>query len=759
MAAGEAPPAAFCNSCIVVLVGTALVLLAAANSFPYFKDSGELSASLSTSGIAHPTGFPLQHVGASLARLLPVSSVSWRLTLLSVAGALVVMGAGLAVNLGRAAVPAGSPTLWQTFAGAAAWAGFLLCDTVRLHTLNVEVYLFSAGVSALVMLAGWRCVTAAGGGVEGARWWRVIWLLAGLSFGAHVTAVGVAGIVCLVVSVGLLWESSGQGRGQREREKEKGEGQGQGESGARGSFHVVGLLAQGLAFMAAGALVVLYLPLRASTGPVRNWGDPSDMAGFLAHVSGQSIRTAFSGTMLGGSVPAVFERWELYFESMAGQSLLLLPLALGGLVVAWRLSKAGALLWTGCLLFDALFSTMVNPMGQLEKQTGTISLLVLTALAGHAVVFLAGWGRGATVAAGGRSKAPGEPGRKGGRFEATGMGTLIARAAAGVASVALLLGPVVGREAGAGVTSSAAHDIGLLGLRQARPEALWATGSDDLSAIGLFFQEVEHRRPDVAHVIKQMACDLPAGSLLARGEERLELPRRLGGLVRAHCGTLDMAAVDSLWGAAAAVLVAEGWPVVWELGDAALDRHFEAVLDPGFPAFVAEPRQGPKAVPASPSDAFVPVLPEGEQDEFARAYLAQIERLSGAFLLRWKDRFEPGQGFEQGCRLIASAVQRVPTDCPSWNNLGVCRSQARDIEGALLSAARSVELCPDYFTGRINLLRYALLLDKADLAVRQVAELRERYDAERWQAALERLRGQLGALPDPAPARLLDSIR
>ncbi len=719
---------------LALALAVALVLLA--NAFPYFKDSGELSSSLATSGLAHPTGFPLQHVGAAVARLLPIGSVSLRLSLLSVLGAVIAAGAGLGLSLAGRVPQERKHRSVALFAAAGVWAGFALCDTIYLHSVNVEVYLPSVALSAMALLAAWRAVAApmrldAGADAVDRRWWRVLWLCAGLSLGAHITAVGVAGLACLVSSATLVLRARKGGNPRA----------------------VAGLFGQGVLLALCGALVLLYLPVRSSVGPVRLWADASSLAGFVGHVTGRSIRTAFEGSMLSGSLPAIGDRWMLYFESIAGQSMMLLPLAAAGLVAAWRSSRAGAFLLASCLAFDAFFSALVNPMGQAEKQTGCVSLFVLSVLAGQAVVALAGWG--------------------GRRLNGRGLEVLGPTGAA-LLSLLLLVGtwsaPAADGNHGpgaaalrAGRTCGLAYDIGLAALRQSPPEALLATGSDDLSALGLLLREVEHRRPDLAHVVKQMACDLPPGSLLSKSVPFLPVASDWRELVREECGVSpDLSSVARLWSRARERVDIGRGALQWELGDSGLDRLFEEVLIPGFPCFqtdAGEGRVGGRPRADLRVESFGTLRQTEEWDEFLAFYLAQFERLAGAALLRWQDRFVAGEAVELGCGLIASAVRRVPSDCPSWNNLGVCRSRAGDLEGALLAAGTAVDLCPDYFTGRVNFLRYALLLGRKDLARAQLLELQERYEPSQWQAALERLAGQLSLLPDQAPAAALESIR
>ena len=46
-----------------------------------------------------------------------------------------------------------------------------------------------------------------------------------------------------------------------------------------------------------GGAITLYLPIRAQTGPWRNWGDPSTFDAWLSHFWADRIRRAYSDQM------------------------------------------------------------------------------------------------------------------------------------------------------------------------------------------------------------------------------------------------------------------------------------------------------------------------------------------------------------------------------------------------------------------------------------------------------------------------------
>lgn len=105
---------------------------------------------------------------------------------------------------------------------------------------------------------------------------------------------------------------------------------------------------------AATLLIYLYLPLRAASDPILNWGDPSSWSGFWKHVTGGQYKIwMFTGQSAGAN-------WSMFWSGLADQfALPVLILSLVGVpAVIARGSKHRVnllifflLLFFGCLLY------------------------------------------------------------------------------------------------------------------------------------------------------------------------------------------------------------------------------------------------------------------------------------------------------------------------------------------------------------------------------------------------------------------------
>ena len=67
----------------LVFAGTAALLVWFVAPDAVWLDAGELTASLFSAGVSHPTGFPLYHPPGKLATFLPMGGVAFRANLLS----------------------------------------------------------------------------------------------------------------------------------------------------------------------------------------------------------------------------------------------------------------------------------------------------------------------------------------------------------------------------------------------------------------------------------------------------------------------------------------------------------------------------------------------------------------------------------------------------------------------------------------------------------------------------------------------------
>lgn len=269
-------------------------------------DSGDFIAAAATLGVAHPTGYPTYLLLARLFQLLPVGSLAVRTNLLSATSA--ALAAAVVALLVK-----------KTYGGARrfAWAGglvagfaFGLSPLLWSQAVIAEVYALHALFVALILsclplgrvsvgkprsLAACRrrpegarprfstetsleSAAAQGQGLHYAVWRnRLIGLLFGLALGNHLTTV-------LLVPP---WLALNGWDGKRLRLRP---------------------VLAGVGWMVVGALVYLYLPLRARAMPPVNWGNAVTWKGFWWVVSG----SPYQGMLGGVSVEEAFVRVQAW---------------------------------------------------------------------------------------------------------------------------------------------------------------------------------------------------------------------------------------------------------------------------------------------------------------------------------------------------------------------------------------------------------------------------------------------------------------
>jgi 4-amino-4-deoxy-L-arabinose transferase-like glycosyltransferase len=216
------------------------------------RDGGDLITAARFLGVPHPTGYPTYTLLAWVFTHIPYGSVAWRVNLFSgVAAAGTVM---LLYLIGQRLFPErqnGTVVL-----GSA--VGALLLAFAPLfweHATVAEVYALHLFFVALVLwlMLRWR---------DGEGPLALAALAFGLGLGNRITVTFMGPTILM-----LLWS------GRR-----------------RLSWRAVWLAVLALV---AGSLVYLYLPWRASQGPLINWGDPDTWEGFKWVVTGQGYRRFF----------------------------------------------------------------------------------------------------------------------------------------------------------------------------------------------------------------------------------------------------------------------------------------------------------------------------------------------------------------------------------------------------------------------------------------------------------------------------------
>ena len=211
------------------------------------SDGGDLIAAAATGGVAHPSGYPVYLLLARLFQFLPIGSLAFRTNLLSALAT--TFAAVLVFELMARSFPLadGRPNRWVGLASTYSfglaplvWSQAIITEVYGLHILFVAIILFLSSGPLPSFLTPRRLDLCLG-------------LAFGLGMGNHITT-----ILLLPLLFSALPESQ-----------------------PRFPF-----LLRRLAWMGAGLLIYLTLPLRALQHPPINWGNPVTLDGFRWLVMG-----------------------------------------------------------------------------------------------------------------------------------------------------------------------------------------------------------------------------------------------------------------------------------------------------------------------------------------------------------------------------------------------------------------------------------------------------------------------------------------
>lgn len=282
----------------------------------YWLDSSEFIAGAHTLGVVHPPGHPLYVLLAkAFSLLIPIGTIGFRIALFS---ALLGIGCALMVATIVADITRqrGEQSAWGVWCGAATGWLFAMTQACWMQSIRAEVYTLNA---LLVLVGIWLAL----------RWWRD----GGhhtLYFFALLTGLGLANHHYLFFFflpapiVLLLMRPDGR----------------------------TVLLSQRLAWIAMLAFLSLtcyaYLPLRALTDPVINWGDPTTWNRFFDVLSAKT----FQGGVTEMDTGPLHENLAIALGMFANQvSVPGLIVGLGGLLwLVWRNRSVGLFLLITFLL-------------------------------------------------------------------------------------------------------------------------------------------------------------------------------------------------------------------------------------------------------------------------------------------------------------------------------------------------------------------------------------------------------------------------
>jgi hypothetical protein len=317
-----------------------------------FEDPAEFALGAAVLGVDHPYGYPLYTLFGHAFTILPWGEIVQRVNAASAAAA---AGAAAVVFL----------LVWELLGGgcatrarcAGAWAGaglFAFSRTFWSQAVIAEVYTLNALLVAAALYCGVKAVLA-----KDTRWFFAAAFAAGLAVANHPSSL----LVTLPLIVYAGWRTGG-----------------------RGTLKAV-------LFFLAGVSFYVYLPLRASRGPVLNWGAPADLPGLVGHLTRQGLASFWWGRyrFLGDN----FLGLGKHVLTQMGPGLALIAGAGGWLL--WRRPAARALAIIGGAagLFAVLPLTgMLDPFQLEEIDVWYIPVFLFVALfAGGAVGTLAAIGR------------------------------------------------------------------------------------------------------------------------------------------------------------------------------------------------------------------------------------------------------------------------------------------------------------------------------------------------------------------------------
>jgi tetratricopeptide (TPR) repeat protein len=629
----------------------------------FWYDDAEFISAVFCLGIPHPTGFPLYDTLARGFTLLPLGSVAFRVHLASMAFSLCAGWLGLRL-LARLGVEIG-PSI-MGFAGLL----FLATPTLFLHAAAAEVYALNL---LLVTLALHLAADVVGKGPDpDRRSYLLLGLLSGLAIGGHV-----AGAMMVWAVTGLVTLMQLRRLGLK-----------------------LPLMALGLFVL--GASVLAYLPIRAAAQPFRNWGDPSSWAAFVDHVSGGRILRSFDTQVGQASTGSRL----VYAELLAGVIgeelsifLLLSGIGIALLVRSARERRARPLLaLVGVVVaLDLAFSLLANPMGIADRQTSSVTLLVLVLAAVAPLAWL--------LARAARRLA---------------MHTALA---VSIPVLPLALMPAAVFEADLGADHHALS-LAQAAFDQVPPGGMLVTNSDHLNAGALYLQGVESYRLDALHLVSVHAVE----SSHLRALLALHPPWRFSDSLRGLPDRLDAdpASRESTTTQLSTLhdLITTNLsqrPVLWEAGLDVYERSLFRTRPEGFPVGLV--KGGPP-----PGDDASAALDPSRRERPYRVQLRDYLLRADARLSRWTRgvlstylsqaataRARQGDQ-EVAVTLLARALKLDDLNHKALTNLGALLSRQEHFAQAIALTERAVMARPDYVTGVINLARYLAFTGRADEA-------------------------------------------
>lgn len=262
---------------LVVFIVTLVIYLAISAPGLGLIDSGELTTVAQTLGIAHPTGYPLYTIlGRVWLLISPLSPDRGMVVFSALCGAAASAALALAAQTILSVTANSQSPFIRAMLPAAAAIGFALAPSAWNSVLYAEVYPLTWLIVALVLWLAARTLLHELTPAARSRYALMLLYLCGLGLGNHLTIVWYAPLAFVI-----LWRL------------------------VRNSDSPRHSLAVSAALAFAGAMTLLYLPIRSSFNPLLDWGNPESFSNLFRHVSAWQYRVwMFQGDF--GSVVGKF---------------------------------------------------------------------------------------------------------------------------------------------------------------------------------------------------------------------------------------------------------------------------------------------------------------------------------------------------------------------------------------------------------------------------------------------------------------------
>ena len=316
------PPVILAISLLWIYLATIAPGLTWANSG---SDGGDLITATAIGGVAHPTGYPVYMLLARGFQLLPVGSLAFRTNLMSAIFA--VLAALMVYLIVVRSVCTGAKPYPSYLAGLGAGYASGLAPLMWSQAVITEVYTLHAFFVALIL-----CLISIPR--KSTRMDCFKGIVYGLAAGNHLTS--------LIIIPGAMLASC------MDRVSSITDTQDALRMGNKYLFAWKSMLRQ-ILWMTLGLSVYFILPLRATTQPVVNWGNPVTLKGFWWLASGSIYRTYYLQDSWVHIWPRVQAGISLFLQQFG-----ILGIGLGflGLVFTFQASRLkNLILWIALAFF------------------------------------------------------------------------------------------------------------------------------------------------------------------------------------------------------------------------------------------------------------------------------------------------------------------------------------------------------------------------------------------------------------------------